>query len=231
MTHPLDHPAWNSLIGKHAPLSQGNDLARRYRPEVNVFAGVKDNSAESLRTLYDIVPAGEQVYLFEKDMPPVPPGMTVVKEAEGVQLISTRPFSGSLPDIGELAEGEVLLGDADSDEMVELTALTQPGPFSSKTHHMGHFIGIRIDGSLAAMGGERFTAGGFTEVTAVCVHPDFRRLGLARYLTAKVAAHIEARGETPFIQAWATNTPAITLYETMGFKLRTMVNVLVIERE
>jgi predicted GNAT family acetyltransferase len=64
----------------------------------------------------------------------------------------------------------------------------------------------------------------------VCTHPDFRGRGLARRLSAAVAHGIEARGETPILHAWKTNRAAITLYESLGFELRTEVNVAVLER-
>ena len=45
-----------------------------------------------------------------------------------------------------------------------------------------------------------------------------------------VAAQIEARSERPFLHAWHSNRAAITLYETLGFVLRTEVNVAVVAR-
>jgi hypothetical protein len=46
-------------------------------------------------------------------------------------------------------------GDRDAPEMLALARLTEPGPFLPRTHVMGRFLGIRIDGRLAAMAGER----------------------------------------------------------------------------
>ena len=63
---------------------------------------------------------------------------------------------------------------------------------------MGRFVGVRIEGRLAAMAGERMRFPGFTEVSGVCTHPEFQGRGLARRLSAFVAAEIRARGETPF---------------------------------
>jgi predicted GNAT family acetyltransferase len=71
---------------------------------------------------------------------------------------------------------------------------------------------------------------GYTEVSGVCTHPDFRGRGLARRLSAAVSAHIEARGEQPFLHAWKSNRAAISLYEGLGFKLRTEVNVAELRR-
>ena len=95
---------------------------------------------------------------------------------------------------------------------------------------MGNFLGIRIGARLAAMAGERMRFPGYTEVSGVCTHPEFRGRGLARRLSAAVAAAIEARGEQPFLHAWKTNQAAISLYEGLGFKVRTDVNVAVLKR-
>jgi predicted GNAT family acetyltransferase len=114
--------------------------------------------------------------------------------------------------------------------MLALAELTQPGPFLARTHTMGRFLGVRIDGRLAAMAGERMHVDGHTEISGLCCHPDFRGQGLARQLSAAVACQIEARGERPFLHAWRSNTAAIALYESLGFAWRADVQVAVIGR-
>jgi predicted GNAT family acetyltransferase len=81
------------------------------------------------------------------------------------------------------------------------------------------------------MAGERMRMPGYTEVSGVCTHPDFRGRGLARILSAVVAEKIQARGEQAFLHAWKANRPAISLYEQLGFRLRDEVNVAVLERD
>ena len=100
----------------------------------------------------------------------------------------------------------------------------------ARTHTMGRFIGVRIEGRLAAMAGERMRFPGYVEVSGVCTHPDFRGRGLARRLSAAVAADIQRRGEQPFLHAWTTNTAAIALYESLGFAVRAAVNIAVLRR-
>jgi predicted GNAT family acetyltransferase len=124
----------------------------------------------------------------------------------------------------------VRLTDADAPEMLALARLTEPGPFLPRTHIMGAFSGVRIEGRLAAMAGERMRFPGYTEVSGVCTHPDFRGRGLARRLSAAVLAAIDAREEQAFLHAWKTNHAAIALYESLGFELRTEVNVSVLTR-
>jgi predicted GNAT family acetyltransferase len=221
----LDRPVWASLSIRHAGLSVGGELARRYVPDVNLFASACDDTEGALTALAALVRPGERVFALQVPDIAVPSGLAAVKRAKGVQMVATR----SAP--AEAAHAEILtLTDADAPEMLALATLTEPGPFLARTHTMGTFLGIRIGGRLAAMAGERFRFPGFTEVSSVCTHRDFRGRGLARALSAAIARGIEARGEQPFLHAWKTNLAAISLYESLGFEVRTEVDVAVIER-
>ncbi|RFP82799.1 GNAT family N-acetyltransferase [Hydrogenophaga borbori] len=223
--HPLDRPVWASLTGAHAPLSVGGALARRYRPDVNRFAATPDDGPEALAALAALLAPGESAFLAQVPALVVPPGLRVAKQGLCVQMLATR----ALRDDGG-PDALLRLGEPDAAEMLALATLTEPGPFLPRTHAMGDFLGVRRPGRLLAMAGERFRVPGYAEVSGVCTHPEARGLGLARRLSAAVAARIQARGEQPFLHAWETNTPAIALYETLGFRVRTKVHVAVLER-
>ena len=222
----LDRPAWAALSTRHLALSLGGALARRYAKDVNLFASACDDTAAALAALTDLVQPGERIFILQVPDILVPEGFVPVKAARGVQMIATRRMHDAGADAGL-----VQLTDADAPEMLALAKLTEPGPFLARTHVMGDFFGIRVDGRLAAMAGERFRFPGHTEVSGVCTHPDFRHRGLARRLSAAVAARIESRGELPFLHAWKTNRPAIALYESLGFEIRAEVDVKVLERK
>ena len=117
-------------------------------------------------------------------------------------------------------EEAVRLGPADVPEMLALVERTQPGPFLPRTVEMGTYLGIRRDGALVAMAGERLRPPGWTEISAVCTDPAFRGAGLATRLVLAVAHGIRERGETPFLHTAAANTTATRLYESLGFRLR-----------
>src|SRR4029077_18891885 len=139
----------------------------------------------------------EPAVLFTPD--PVTPtaGLEIVMAATGEQLTgAAAEFTGVMPDI-------IRLGDTDAPEMRALVELTRPGPFGPRTHQLGRFFGIRVDGRLAAMTGERMTPGDHTEMTAVCVHPDFRGRRYAQALLAHVSRQIVARGEIPFLHVFS----------------------------
>jgi predicted GNAT family acetyltransferase len=223
--HPLDRPVWASLIADHASLSEGNTLARRFARDVNLFASACDDTPAALAALAALVKPEESVFLLQVPEILIPPGLVEVRAAKGVQMVATRSVTA------ESTRSEiVMLGDEDAPEMLALAELTEPGPFLARTHAMGTFLGIRIGGRLVAMAGERMRLPGYIEVSGVCTHPEFRGRGFARRLSATVAAGIEARGDRPFLHAWKTNHSAISLYEGLGFKVRTEVNVAVLKR-
>jgi predicted GNAT family acetyltransferase len=122
------------------------------------------------------------------------------------------------------------LSQADAPDMLELATLTNPGPFSLRALELGDFWGIKMNGRLVAMAGERMKQPGYTELSGVCTHPDMRGKGLGRLLSLYVADKIVARGDQPYLHAYETNKAAITLYESIGFSLRSGINVAVICR-
>ena len=221
----LDRPVWASLT--HAPhLAEGGDLAKRYRRDVNLFGSARDDSLFSLAALRGLVLKGDSIFVLQVPVIRVPSDLVAARAAQGVQMLATQPIASQAGD-----HTIIELGDADAPEMVALAQLTEPGPFLPRTHSMGRYIGIRINGRLAAMAGERMRFPGFTEVSGVCTHPDFRGQGLARRLSSVVANAIQQRGEQPFLHAWTTNHAAIALYESLGFELRATVQVAVLVQQ
>jgi predicted GNAT family acetyltransferase len=222
--HPLDRPVWWSLNTHHVALSEGNTLARRFARDVNLFASACDETPAAAAALADLVRPEESVFVAQVPEIVTPPGL-VAKAAKAVQMVATRGtrFEATDSDIR-------VLTDEDAPEMLALITLTEPGPFLRRTHTMGTFFGIRVGGRLVAMAGERMRFPGYTEVSGVCTHPEFRGRGFARRLSTVVAAGIEARGDQAFLHAWKTNQAAISLYEGLGFKVRTDVHVAVLKR-
>lgn len=59
-------------------------------------------------------------------------------------------------------------------------------------------------------------------IKRVVVHPDYRKLGLARTLMLHIIsfAHTERKLEAIDLHVWEENVPAIRLYESLGFELQ-----------
>ncbi|MGQ3052572.1 MAG: GNAT family N-acetyltransferase [Roseateles sp.] len=218
----LDRPVWASLA-QQPQWGIGDERARRFKPDINRFAATPDDGVESLEALTELLQRGDGfAYLVQAPRIVVPHGLEAVKQAQGVQMLATCRL--------ETDEDLRPLGEADAADMLALATLTEPGPFLPRTHTMGRFVGLRVDGCLVAMAGERMRFAGHVELSGVCTHPDFRGRGLARRLSAAVTAEIQRRGEQPFLHAWATNTVAIALYESLGFEVRSTVNVAMLKR-
>lgn len=225
MAHPLDNPAWSALRGPQAHLARGNGDALRYDSEHAVFAATKDCGPASLVQLGALIADTGPAIILARGALPAVPGTRIAKRRDGVQMIAERPASP------RQSCDFIELGDGDAEEMLALATLTEPGPFFAKTHRLGSFIGVRNAGRLIAMAGERMKLDGFTEVSGVCTHPEHRGRGIAGALMDEVARRIVARGEAPFLHAYADNRGAIALYEALGFRLRCDVEVTVLEPE
>lgn len=224
MSAALDRPVWQALTSRQKAFAEGSGRARRYLDDVAPFAAAADDSAEALADLAALLPPDSKLLLLQVGDCPLPPGVVAEQSFGGVQMVAAdlRPVTPSYA-VTELT-------DASAPEMQALALLTRPGPFFPRTHKLGRFIGIRDKGRLVAMAGERMKLDGYTEISAVCTHPEARGRGYASLLISLVAQRIADRGDTPFLHAHAGNDNAIRLYENLGFKLRTAVAARVIRR-
>jgi ribosomal protein S18 acetylase RimI-like enzyme len=213
----LDNPAWLALRGEHARFAQVNGLAARYHSDVAPFHALGDPAdPQAWRDLDAFVPDGQPVMLAGLGERPGP-GWVVERSIAGVQLVDVSLRAEPDPAL-------VVLTADDVPEILDLIARTQPGPYLRRTIELGAYLGVRDDGKLIAMAGERLHPPGWTEISAVCTDPAYRGRGLATRLVRAVAAGIRARGETPFLHTGAANTTAIRLYERLGFALRRAVD-------
>jgi predicted GNAT family acetyltransferase len=220
----FDYPIWTALTTRQRTLAEGGALARRYPFAIAPFAATADSSPESFAALHALMAPSEVAVLFTPDAVPQPAGFDIVMASTGEQMFGS-------PRAATTRETVVQLGAADAPQMLALAELTKPGPFTLRTHELGNFFGIRIDGRLAAMTGERMKPGNHTEMTAVCVHPDFRGRGLAQALMSVVARQIEARGEIPFLHVFSDNAAAIALYRRQGMEIRRRIHVTVLKHQ
>ncbi|MFI7294746.1 GNAT family N-acetyltransferase [Streptomyces sp. NPDC050121] len=211
--HVLDHPALASLTGPHARFAERRGRILRYPVDVSPWLALpEDLDADDWADLAALAGPGAEVPLlgFRGE---VPPDWEITFHGEGVQLVDDGLAAAPDPEA-------IRLGSADVPEILDLVARTRPGPFESRTIELGTYLGIRRDGALIAVAGERLHPPGWTEISAVCTDPAFRGQGLATRLILAVAHGIRERGETPFLHTGAGNTNAIRLYESLGFRVR-----------
>jgi len=224
VSHPLDRPVWNALTTRQAHLAEGGHRALRMGADFGLFAASRDLEPGSLAALTALIPLEGVVGILETSAIAAPPGAEEVTRGDVHQMMA-KHITTKEPHFDVIA-----LGDADAEEMLALATLTEPGPFFPRTHQLGDFVGVRQQGKLVAMAGERLKLNGFTEVSGVCTHPDWRGRGYAAGLMGIVAQRIVARGETPFLHVYASNSGAIALYERLGFRLRSAVVFTVLGR-
>ncbi len=219
----LDNPIWHSLSTEHAHLTLQRGSARRYPSDIGPLSGLDTYAQEEFADLAAIIPEGDLAVLFLPGKLEIPSGWQLVRDGTLVQMICP-----AVPDLPAIADAVLPLQPGDFPEMVALADLTEPGPFRANTASLGGFLGIRVDGRLAAMAGQRLAPTGFAEISAVCTHPDFRGRGYARALVAAVAREIHASGQTPFLTCFEGNTGAIRVYEQVGFSLRRRFELAVV---
>lgn len=213
MAHPLDNPVWDSLNGAQAHFALRHGAAARFDPDVTVFAALADGAgASAWDDLATLAEPGAPLVVVDAPVDP-PGGWEIIDRIAGVQLTGEDLKVQDDPDAIEL-------GPDDEPEMADLVKRTKPGPWRPRTIEMGRYLGVRVDGELVAMAGERLRPSGWVEISAVCTDERFRGRGLGTRLIRAVGAGIVERGESPMLHASAENVNAIRLYESMGFVFR-----------
>jgi GNAT superfamily N-acetyltransferase len=217
MTKVLDNPYWYALNTVHAPYAEVNGRARRYDPEVAMMGAAEELDDDVWRE-FELLAGPKAAILFARAKGVRPPERWVpLFSAGGLQMILDQPREVEAPD------GTRPLTAADVPAMMELVALTEPGPFGPRTIELGGYLGIFDEGRLLAMAGQRLSTDDYTEISAVCTHPEARRRGYAAALTLLVASGIAAAGGTPILHVADFNTSAQRLYAALGFRTRTML--------
>jgi predicted GNAT family acetyltransferase len=229
--HDLDNVIWKALTTSQAKFAESYKLARKFPAEVTSLGAFLEPTEEGYDSLADLVKDGSATGLFLAVPPQLPKGWTLVATVPLLQMVheNGRPFSATSPATSGLIELIELTG-ADVPEMVALAELTKPGPIGRRTRELGTYRGIRLGGSLVAMAGERLKLPGYTEVSAVCTHPNHTGNGYAAALIRSLVEEIRRRREVAFLHVRHDNLRAIGLYEHLGFRKRVQLHLAVVRK-
>ena len=228
MDHILDNMIWNAITTGNNDIAIINGDVGCYLPDIAPFAGMKNFNDVNLKRLYEFIPPNRNVAISslhkmdhdENKWKLIQPmDVTQMVYEHTVNTFTTKNSSLIVP----LSEEHI-------PQMLELTAITRPGPFLQHTIRFKNYFGIFIEDRLAAMTGQRMHPKPYLEVSAVCTHPDFRGMGYAKTLMLHVMKLILDDSFTPFLHVLSNNSNAIELYKTIGFQTRKQILGDVIRR-
>lgn len=222
--HPLSNVFWRCLNGPHRSLSTGDDTARRYQPGFSPIAAFADPEQPDLDRLAEVCEPGERFYVAAWNG--ANPSANWSIEFDGAMV--AMAWEGASPPTPARLPIQTL-GTEDLEAILELVALTAPGPFGPRNLSMGEFVGhFSPEGELIAMAGERTRAEQWHEVSGICTHPAHQGQGLARQLTFEVVRRMLQRDETPFLHAMSNNEGARRMYRQLGLReaLETPVRII-----
>jgi ribosomal protein S18 acetylase RimI-like enzyme len=208
----LANIVWHSLAGAHASYASGTEGARRYARGLSPIMGFANPERADFSAMEPFCDVGEHLYCAGWSGL-VPSGWQIDVDSVSHQMV----WDGAWPAIDDELCAVRLVAEH-VPQMLQLTALTQPGPFAEKTVELGEYYGVFEGERLVAMAGERFQAGTLREVSGVCTHPDFQGRGLARRLVEMLVRIELARNEIPCLHVMVDNHLARRLYQRMGFR-------------
>ena len=228
MDHILDNMIWNAITTGNNDIAIINGDVGCYLPDIAPFAGMKDFNDVNLKKLYEFIPANRTVAISSLNkMDHDESRWKLLQPMDVTQMVYEHSLNTFTTKNSSLI---VPLSDEHVPQMLELTALTRPGPFLQQTIRFKNYFGIFVEGRLVAMTGQRMHPRPYMEVSAVCTHPDFRGLGYAKALLLHVMKIILDNSFTPFLHVLSNNINAIELYKTIGFRTRKQIFVDVIQR-
>ncbi|OYU56557.1 MAG: GNAT family N-acetyltransferase [Chitinophagaceae bacterium BSSC1] len=226
MAHPLDNPVWSALSGRQQRFNSGDHQLKYFPTDVASFVGLKNWDASDLLALEERLPAGRTFSIPLSKPVIIPDCFEVLFEIPLYQMVCSSLNRQTLPNMPLQKLGKKHL-----QQMLDLTALTKPGPFYEHTRDFGNYFGIFEGKRLLAMTGERMKSRGFTEVSAICTQPDQMGKGYASILLQHACERIFAKGEQPFLHVRQDNPSALHVYRKFGFEVRTEIYYAIFKRK
>lgn len=221
----LANPVYNALLTGDKHLGFGTDKVKYFAEEVSPFAGFEHDDADGFNALHQLLPAQRKILYAIPAPINIPAGWELYVHIKGLQFV----YEGSR--IINDFPGIIPLNETHVEQMTELAQLTRPGPFAKKTIDFGYYHGIFGNDKLVAMTGQRLHVGNYTEISAVCTHPDHTGKGYAFALMQHQLQLIQQQGQLAFLHVREDNQRAIALYERMGFVVSRPMNFYFMRRK
>ena len=212
MNHLLHNPVYHALLSGDRHLSFGNDNVKFFDEQVSPFAGFEESYENGFSKLHDILPPGRKILFATPDFIDNPSGWQLTHEIKGLQFV----FEEGIGIKNEFSNIQPL-DESHAEQMIQLAKLTKPGPFGKRTIEFGSYYGIFEKDILVSMTGQRLHAENYTEISAVCTHPDHLGKGYAYKLMQHQLHLILQQDQQPFLHVREDNQRAITLYQRLGF--------------
>jgi ribosomal protein S18 acetylase RimI-like enzyme len=222
----LDNPVYQALISGNRELALGTATVKYFSEDVSPFAGFQHDYEKGFTELYDLLPPGRKILYASPLHVHQHNGWQLLHKVPGLQFIFERDKKVNPPSLLPVPLQEEHIG-----QMMQLAALTKPGPFGPRTIAFGNYFGFFENDRLVAMTGQRLHVQNFAEVSAVCTHPDHLGKGYASALVQHQVQLILDAGETPFLHVREDNLRAIEVYRRLGFNVSGTMNFYFLEKE
>ena len=221
----LQNPVYRALLSGDKHLSLGTEHVKYFDEQVSPFVGFDESYTRGFSDLYELLPAGRKILYATASDISQPEGWQLSHEITGLQFV----YKGEIRSVAEFTNVKPL-NDNHINQMVALATLTKPGPFGQRTIEFGSYYGIFENEKLVAMTGQRLHVENYTEISAVCTHPDHTGKGYANTLMQHQLQLIGQQGQQPFLHVRDDNQRAIELYQRLGFIISRPMNFYFMKR-
>lgn len=226
MKEILHNPVYNALLSGDKHLALGTGAVKYFDEAVSPFAGFDEGYTNGFTELHEQLPAGRKILYAIPQEIMQPGGWQVQHAIKGLQFV----YDGGNKAVHEFANVQAL-NETHINQMIDLATLTRPGPFGKRTIEFGYYFGIFDKEKLVAMTGQRMHVENYTEISAVCTHPDHTGKGYAHKLLQHQLQLILQQGKQPFLHVREDNARAIDIYQRLGFTVSRPMNFYFMQRK